>query len=605
MECPESIDDSLKQKIAVLPELPGVYQFFDVSGKIIYVGKAKNLRKRVHSYFAREHTESAKTRLLVKNIRNLEYIGVDTEYEALLLENTLIKKHQPRFNINLKDDKTFPWICITSEPFPRLFTTRHPRKDGSKYFGPYASVPMMYALLDLIRDIFQVRTCTLPLQADTIAEGKFKICLEYHIKKCQGPCCGYQSAEEYALQIKEITDIIRGDTGKVIRKLEQEMKEKADHFDFEKAHLIKLKINSLANYQSRSTVVNVTVTNTDVFSITDGNEVVYVNFLRVRNGAVIQSHNMELHRKMEEEQSELLQTAMAHVRNLYGDFSEELLIPFPMDIDMPGSKLHVPQKGDKKKLLELSLKNAFLFRKEKEKQLEATDPDRHTNRIMQQMKKDLRLLEEPRLIECFDNSNFQGTDAVSAMTVFRNGKPSKRDYRHFIVKTVSGPDDFATMEEVIYRRYKRVLEEQLELPQLIVVDGGKGQLGAALNSLEKLGLRGKTGIIGIAKRLEEIYYPGDPYPLYLDKKGDTLRILQHIRDEAHRFGITHHRKRREKNTIQTELTQIKGISHSSAERLLAHFSSVKRIREASEAEIEKVVGKHKAGLVFGHFNKNK
>jgi excinuclease ABC subunit C len=604
MSAQEPTDNALKQKVALLPDLPGVYQFFDAQGKIIYIGKAKNLKRRVTSYFARDHNESAKTRLLVKNIRNLEYIGVDTEFEALLLENTLIKKHQPRFNINLKDDKTFPWICITREEYPRIFTTRHPRKDGSKYFGPYASVPMMYSLLGLIREIFQVRTCQLPLNDASIADGKFKVCLEYHIKKCQAPCVALQTGDDYRRQIREITDIIKGDTGSVIKKLEQEMKAHAEAFAFEKAHLLKMKIDSLANYQAKSTVVNVSITHSDVFSLSAGAEVAYANFMRVRNGAVIQSHNMELHRKMEEDDAELLQMAMAHIRNLYGEFSPEVLLPFDAGIELPGVEVHVPLRGDKKKLLELSLKNAMLFRKEKEKQVEATDPERHTNRIMQQMMKDLRLTVEPRLIECFDNSNFQGSEAVSAMTVFRNGKPSKKDYRHFLVKTVTGPDDFATMEEVIYRRYKRVLEEELELPQLVVIDGGKGQLHAALNSLEKLGLRGKFGIIGIAKRLEEIYYPGDPYPMYLDKRGDTLKIIQQIRDEAHRFGITHHRKRRDKATLKTELTEIKGISEGSAMKLLKHFTSVKKVKEATEEALSSVVGPHKAHLVRTYFDKN-
>ena len=596
------MQENLIQQIKLLPEQPGVYQYFDSIGKIIYVGKAKNLKKRVASYFNKEHTDSNKTRVLVKNIVELKYIVVDTEYDALLLENTLIKKHQPRYNILLKDDKTYPWICIKNEPFPRVFTTRQLIKDGSQYFGPYPSVDLMYTLLNLIRSLFQLRNCTLQLTNENIEKQKFKVCLEYHLNNCKGPCIGKQNAKDYANDIADIKEILKGNSNIVLKHLESNMLDHASKLEFERAESYKRKIDLLKYYQSKSTVVSSMVTNVDVFSYSDDSQSAYVNFMRVVNGAIVHLHTIEIKKKLDESREDLLAYAIIDFRARNASYFKDIIIPFELGIEIPNVILSIPQRGDKKSLLDLSLKNTEQFKRDKQKQIELTDPDAHTNRIMQQMMKDLRLKVEPRLIECFDNSNIQGDYAVSAMTVFRNGKASKKDYRHFNVKTVVGPDDFATMEEVIYRRYKRVLEEELEMPQLIVIDGGKGQLGAALNSLEKLDLRGRVGIVGIAKRLEEIYFPGDSIPLYLDKRGETLRILQQIRDEAHRFGITHHRQKRSKAIIKTELNNIKGISTKTSESLLKYFKSVTNIKQKSEGELAEIVGLSKAKLILNYFS---
>ncbi len=596
------MQENILQQIKLLPEQPGVYQYFDGTGKIIYVGKAKNLKKRVASYFNKEHTDSNKTRVLVKNIVELKYIVVDTEYDALLLENTLIKKHQPRYNILLKDDKTYPWICIKNEPFPRVFTTRQLIKDGSQYFGPYPSVDLMYTLLNLIRSLFQLRNCTLQLTNENIEKQKFKVCLEYHLNNCKGPCIGKQNAKDYANDIADIKEILKGNSNIVLKHLESNMLDHASKLEFERAESYKRKIDLLKYYQSKSTVVSSMVTNVDVFSYSDDSQSAYVNFMRVVNGAIVHLHTIEIKKKLDESREDLLAYAIIDFRARNASYFKDIIIPFELGIELPNVILSIPQRGDKKSLLDLSLKNTEQFKRDKQKQIELTDPDAHTNRIMQQMMKDLRLTVEPRLIECFDNSNIQGDYAVSAMTVFRNGKSSKKDYRHFNVKTVVGPDDFATMEEVIYRRYKRVLDENLEMPQLIVIDGGKGQLGAALNSLEKLELRGKVGIVGIAKRLEEIYFPGDSIPLYLDKRGETLRILQQIRDEAHRFGITHHRQKRSKAIIKTELNNIKGISTKTSESLLKYFKSVTNIKQKSEDELAEIVGISKAKLILEYFS---
>lgn len=585
----------------MLPEQPGVYQYFDNTDKIIYVGKAKNLKKRVSSYFTKDHADSNKTRVLVKNIDHLKYIVVDTEYDALLLENTLIKKYQPRYNILLKDDKTYPWICIKNEPFPRVFSTRQLIKDGSLYFGPYPSGDLMYVLLNLIRELYPLRNCNLQLVQNNIEKNKFKVCLEYHLHNCKGPCVGKQLLSDYNKSIDDIKEILRGNSNVVLKHLQQQMIEHAEALEFEKAESYKRKIELLKKYQSKSTVVSSLVTNVDVFSYCDDMSSAYINFMRVVNGAIVHLHTIEVKKKLDESKEELLAYAIVDFRNRHASYFNELLVPFELQLEIPEVSFAVPQRGDKKSLLDLSLKNAEQFRKDKQKQIELIDPESHTNRIMQQMMKDLRLTEEPRLIECFDNSNIQGDYAVSAMTVFRNGKPSKKDYRHFNVKTVVGPDDFATMEEVIYRRYKRVLDEQLELPNLIVIDGGKGQLGAALNSLEKLGLRGKLGIVGIAKRLEEIYFPGDPIPMYLDKRSESLKIIQQIRDEAHRFGITHHRNKRSKAIIKTELDEIKGISTKTSETLLKTFKSVANIKQKSESQLAEIVGLSKAKLILNYF----
>lgn len=594
--------DKIISLIKTLPDQPGVYQYFDSEGKILYVGKAKNLRKRVSSYFTRDVHENNKTTVLVRKVADIKYIVVETEAEALLLENSLIKQLQPRYNVMLKDDKTYPWIRITNERFPKVFPTRNIVKDGSQYFGPYASVKVMHTLLELIRQLYPLRNCNLNLSKENIAKGKFKVCLEYHIGNCKGPCEGLQDEAEYNETIVQVRDIIKGNIHSVLRHMRSRMNVYAQNYEFEKAQFLKEKIDLLEKFQGKSTVVSPYIHDVDVFAIATDEKAGYVNFLKVLNGAIVQGHTIELRKKLDESPEELLELAITELRQLFNSESREIIVPFRLDVELPNIEIHVPQRGDKKKLLELSERNVEYYRKEKEKQEALVDPERHTKRIMQTMMRDLRLKEEPRHIECFDNSNIQGAFPVAAMTVFRDGKPSKRDYRHFNIKTVEGPNDFASMEEVIYRRYKRMLDENQPLPQLIVIDGGKGQLGSAMNSLDKLGLRGKIAVIGIAKRLEEIYYPGDPLPLYLDKKSETLRIIQQIRNEAHRFGITHHRKRREKGTIRTELTSIPGISDKTAQKLLGEFKSVKRIKELSVQEMEKLVGLAKARAVYDHFH---
>ena len=593
--------EQLSPVIKTLPNKPGIYQYYDKEGKILYVGKAKELKKRVSSYFNKEASVSGKVRVLVNKIAEIRHVVVDTELDALLLENNLIKKYQPRYNVLLKDDKTFPWICIKNEPFPRIFSTRKIIKDGSMYFGPYASVKMMNTLLDLVRQLYQLRTCKHKLTDENNQKKKFKVCLEYHLGNCLGSCEGLQSAEDYNNTIQEIKEIIKGNINSVISQLKGLMKQYAEDLEFEKAQSVKERLELLEKYQSKSTVVNPKIENTDVFSIITDDEAGYVNFIKVVNGAIVQSHTVELKKKLEETPQELLTIAILDLRERFESNASEVLLPFPLEIDFPEVNFTVPKIGDKKHLLELSERNCKYYKLEKEKQLELVDPDRHTNRIMAQMKKDLRMPVEPRHIECFDNSNIQGDYPVAAMVYFKNGKPHKKEYRHYNIKTVEGPDDFASMEEVIYRRYKRLKEEEKELPQLVVVDGGKGQLSSALKSLEKLSLRGKITIIGIAKRLEEIYFPGDSLPLYIDKKSETLKIVQQLRDEAHRFGITHHRKRREKGTVKSILTDIDGIGYTNTQKLLWKFKSVKNIKKASLQDIQEVIGNVKGKVVFDFF----
>ncbi|HOW31451.1 MAG TPA: excinuclease ABC subunit UvrC [Bacteroidales bacterium] len=586
-----------------LPDKPGVYQYYDKEGKLLYVGKAKNLKKRVSSYFTRDGSLTGKVKILVQKIEDIRFIVVDTELDALLLENNLIKKYQPRYNVMLKDDKTYPWICIKNEPFPRIFPTRSLVKDGSEYFGPYASGKMMHTVLDLIRQLYPLRTCSLNLSETNIRQKKFKVCLEYHIGNCKGPCEGLQAQEEYQQTLNEIRQIIKGNISTVRQGLTAMMKQSAADYQFEKAQFLKEKIELLDRYQSKSAVVNPSIHNVDVFSYCDDISSAYVNFMKVINGCIIQSHTLELKKRLDESPAELLTLAVTELRNRFQSDAREIVVPFALDVEMEGITTAIPIRGDKKALLELSERNAKFYRIEKNKQLERVDPERHTKRIMAQMQSDLRLKAEPLRIECFDNSNIQGAYPVAAMVVFSNGKPDKQEYRHFNIKTVEGPDDFASMEEVIFRRYRRLLDEEKPLPQLVVIDGGKGQLSSAMTSLTKLGLNGKVDVIGIAKKLEEIYKPGDSIPLYIDKKSETLRIIQQIRDEAHRFGITHHRKRREKGTIKTQLTDIDGIGFSTAQSLLWKFRSVKKISEASLEELQAVVGKAKAGIVYGYFHR--
>jgi len=592
--------EELHPIIQSLPNKPGVYQFFDKKGDIIYIGKAKNLKKRVSSYFNKNH-DSGKTRVLVRKIADIQTIIVDTEFDALLLENNLIKKYLPRYNVLLKDDKTYPWICIKNEAFPRVFMTRNLIKDGSEYFGPYAYVQVCYALLELIRELYPIRTCNYDLNRKNIESGKYSVCLEYHLGNCLGPCEDLQSEEDYLRNIQSIKQILRGNYNEVIRYMNEQMQEYAERLEFETAQLLKEKIELIQNYQKRSTVVSPTIGNVDVFTVISDESFGYINFLRVNNGAIIQAHTSEIRKKLDETNEEILEKTIVEIFDRFGQHSKEILLPFELDIEIPNIKISVPQIGDKKRLIELSERNAKYYRLEQLKQIKITDPDRHVNRIMAQMKKDLRMPVEPRHIEGFDNSNTQGTNAVSACVVFKDGKPSKKDYRIFNIKTVEGPDDFASMEEVIYRRYKRILEEGGDLPQLILIDGGKGQLSSALKSIDALNLRGKITVISIAEKLEEIYFPGDSIPLYLDKTSETLKVLQRVRDEAHRFGISKHRNKRSKATFTSELEGIPGIGEKSIEELLKKFKSVKRIKSASFEEIEEVIGKSRANKLFEHF----
>lgn len=593
--------DKVKLILDTLPDSPGVYQFYNADQQLLYIGKAKSLKRRVSSYFNKVH-DIARTAIMVRQVADIRTILVETEYDALLLENNLIKKHQPKYNVNLKDDKTYPWIVIRNEDFPRVYYTRRHIKDGSVYFGPYASVTMISTLLDLIRQLYKLRTCSLLLTDENIRKKKFRVCLEYHIGNCKGPCEDLQSKEDYDRSIAEIKDILKGNINSVIRHLEEKMKEHAARFEFEEAQVYKEKIDLLEKYKGKSVIVNSTIHNVDVFGYVEDKNNAFVNFMKVMNGSVIQSHTLEIKKKLEESPEELMGLAVAELRQRYNSDAREILLSYIPEEEIPGVTFTVPKIGDKKKLLEFSEKNARYFMKDKLEQADKLNPEHRIERLMTQMQTDLRLPVKPYHIECFDNSNFQGDYAVAAMSVFKNGRPSKNDYRHFNIKTVEGPNDFASMEEVIHRRYKRLLEEEQPLPQLIVIDGGKGQLSAALTSLEKLGLRGKISIIGIAKKLEEIYYPGDSLPMYLDKKSETLRIIQQLRDEVHRFGITHHRNKRSKGVIKTELSDIKGIGDSTADSLLRHFRSVIRIREATLDELVSLIGTAKGKIVFDYFH---
>jgi excinuclease ABC subunit C len=583
---------TLELQIQTLPDSPGVYQYYDKEGKILYVGKAKNLKKRVSSYFNKVH-DTAKTNVLVRKIVTIKHIVVPTETDALLLENNLIKTLQPRYNVLLRDDKSYPWICIKKEPFSRIFATRRMVKDGSEYFGPYTSFKTVHTILDLIKELYPLRTCNYDLTKNNIESGKFKVCLEYHIGNCKGPCEAHEALENYQKHVDAIREILKGNFKESMKDFKKVMTDLAQNMHFEEAQKIKEKIEVLQNYQSRSTIVNTKITNIDVFSIVSDESAAYVNFLQISHGAIIRSHTMEIKKKLEETDEELLELAIIELRERFQLLSKEIITPFPVDLG-ENLKVTVPQLGDKKQILDLSIRNAKFYRIEQLKQLQIVDPDRHTNRIMAQMQKDLRLPVEPRHIECFDNSNIQGTNPVAACVVFKDGKPSKKDYRHFNIKTVEGPDDFASMTEVVYRRYKRLLDEEQPLPNLIIIDGGKGQLSAALKSLDDLGLRGKIAIIGIAKRLEELFYPGDSVPLYLDKKSETLKVIQQLRNEAHRFGITHHRDKRSKAALNSSIESIPGIGEKTMLTLIQHFKSVKRLKLATEKEISDVIGMSKA-----------
>ena len=584
-----------------MPSEPGVYRYYDKKGEILYVGKAKNLKNRVLSYFNKSQI-GYKTRMMVSKIVRLETTVVNSEYDALLLENNLIKEYQPFYNILLKDDKSYPWICIKKEPFPRIFLTRNVIKDGSEYYGPYAKVKQAKTLIEVIKNIYKLRTCSLNLAPEKIKEGRYKVCLEYHIKNCAGPCEGLETEEEYAQKLNAIRGIIKGEFKAAREYLEAEMYNYAAKLEFENAQQSKEKLQILENYQTHTTIVSSNINDVDVFGIISDEAAAYVNYFKIKNGSIIQSYTTEIKKMLDETDEEILEEALIEIRNKFNSTSTEIFLPFHLNIEIPHVKLIVPKLGDKKRIVELSEKNAMEYRVEKLKQVQIVDPERHTNRIMAEMKKLLRLPEEPRHIEGFDNSNIQGTNPVSACVVFKDGKPSKADYRIFHVKTVEGPNDFATMEEVIYRRYSRLLDEGEPLPQLILIDGGKGQLSSAVKSLKLLGLYGKISIIGIAKRLEEIFFPEDPVPLYLDKKSETLKVLQRVRDESHRFGVKHHRTRRKNSTIKSELEEIPGVGEKTIQQLLSKLKSVKRIKEASLETLEEILGKSKAKAVWEHFN---
>ncbi len=587
----------LSAKLSAIPRNPGVYQFYDAAGKILYIGKAVNLKSRVTSYFNKNGGHSGKTRMMINKVADIRFIVVDNEYDALLLENNLIKKHQPRYNVMLKDDKTYPWICIKNERFPRVFATRQLKKDGSQYFGPFASAKAMHTVLDIIKQLYPLRTCSYQLTEKNVEARRYRVCLEYHIGNCLGPCEGLQSEPHYNNNINEIVDILKGNAQSVAGQLKVRMKELAEALKFEEAQEIKEKLEALEKFKSKSTVVNPSIHNVDVFTVVSDQSAGYVNFLKVANGSVIQGHTLQIKKRLEETHTELLQIGMAEIRQRFESNAPEILVAFDPEIELPGVKFVIPQRGDKRKLLELSERNAKYFMLDQHRQERFTDPDKFKNRVLDQMKLDLRLTEVPRHIECFDNSNIQGSNPVAACVVFKDAKPAKKEYRHFNIKTVSGPDDYASMREVVYRRYRRLIQEGEPLPQLIVIDGGKGQLSAAVESLELLGLIGKLAIIGIAKRLEEIYYPDDPVPLYLNKTSESLKIIQQLRNEAHRFGITHHRNKRSKEAVGTSLTDIPGIGKANAEKLLREFKSVKRLAQAPVEKIAVMIGDKKARAV--------
>jgi len=598
-------NSNISDLIHALPEQPGVYQFYDKNGTILYIGKAKNLKKRVSSYFSRKKFDSFKVKVLVDRIKDLKFIVVDSESDALLLENNLIKKYQPRYNILLKDDKTFPWICVKNEPFPRVFSTRTVIQDGSQYYGPYTSAYAVKVLLNLIRQLYQLRTCKLSLTEENIEKGKFKVCLEYHIGNCQGPCVGLQNRESYDENINQIRNIIKGNLHEVIAHLKAEMEHRASLFQFEEANRFKEKIEILSRYQSKSTIVNPSIHDVEVYSIINDEKEAYVNYLKVVKGAVIQAHTVEIKKKLEEEDLELLAFAVTDIRSRTESKSKEIIAPMDLSEYYPDLKITVPKRGDKLKLLNLSLRNAKSYRLEKFKRQEGRKTTGSVERILKSVQEDFRLETLPVHIECFDNSNMQGSEPVAACVVFKNGKAVKKEYRHYNIKRVKGIDDFASMKEVVYRRYKRLIEEDQDLPQLIVVDGGKGQLSAALSSLDQLDLRGKIAIVGIAKRLEEIYFPGDAVPLYIDKNSESLKLIQNLRNEAHRFGITFHRLKRSGSMTVSSLESIPGIGSTTIEKLFRRFKSMEGISNASLEELSSEVGLSRASKILEQMRVNK
>lgn len=594
------VKQHIKSQITEIPHSPGIYKYLDKDGEIIYIGKARDLKKRVASYFNKQAYENRKTAILVSHVKQIEYTVVDTEIDALLLENNLIKEFQPRYNIQLKDDKSFPFIRISKDRFPKVYAMRNPVRDGSEYFGPYTSVRAMHTVLDLVKRLYPIRNCNLNLSKKNIESGKFKVCLEYQIGNCMGPCAGLQTEEDYNESIAQIRNILKGNLSEVEKHLKRLMMAKAEALLFEEAEVYRKKIQHLDKFQSRSTIVNKRIKNADVFSIATDGEQAFVNYLRVVNGMIISSDTLELKSRLNESKEELMESAIGEMRNKYFSNATEIILPFPLDLSGDNLQFTIPKAGDKKKLLDLSTKNVLAYKHEKRKQYEKLDPELKTNRILETMLKDLRLKTLPRHIECFDNSNLQGTNPVAACVVFKNTRPSKKDYRHFNIKTVSGPDDFASMREVVGRRYKRLIEENSTLPDLVIVDGGKGQLSSAVAALKDLHIYDKIPVIGIAKRLEEIYYPDDSVPLYIDKTSETLKVIQHMRDEAHRFGITHHRNKRSKSNLQSELVSIPGIGDKTTRQLLSHFRSLQKIKSATEHELAEVVGKSKARVIAEH-----
>lgn len=595
--------DFLKEKIKALPGTPGVYQYFDSQGKIIYVGKAVNLKSRVSSYFNASANHSGKTQILVKQIADIKTIKVKSEMDALLLENSLIKKHQPKYNIQLKDDKTYPWIMIKNEPFPRVFYTRRVTKDGSEYYGPFSNVKMIRTLIDLFNNSLGIRHCKHKLNEKNIGSNEFSTSVEYYIGNCKGCCQGEVRKDEYEKRLRDVRKILKGNTKSVIEQLRNKMRRFSANMEFEKAQEMKDRLELVEKYQSKSTVVSASLHNLDVFSIESDMNSAYVNFFKVMNGAIIQSHTLELKKNLEETDQEVLEFAILEIRERFPSKAKEIITPTKVNLELEEVRFIVPQKGEKKDLIELSQRNAMYYKVEKYKQIKNTNPEKHAERILETMKKDLHLSELPRHIECFDNSNFHGTNAVAACVVFRDAKPYKKDYRNFTIKTVDGPNDFASMEEVVFRRYKRLLDERQPLPQLIIIDGGKGQLSSAVKSLKELNIFGKVAVIGIAKKLEEIYFPGDSIPIYLDKRSETLKVIQHARNEAHRFGIAHHRNRRSKDFIQSELLGIKGIGDKTQLQLIKDFKSVSKIKEATIRQLEESVGAAKAKIIWATFHK--
>lgn len=598
-------DDRLRAEVAALPLLPGVYQFLNRDGEIIYVGKAKSLRKRVSSYFVQSKEHSAKVKVLVRQIEAIKHIVVNSEQDALLLENSLIKTHQPRYNILLKDDKTYPWIVLRRENFPRVESTRIVRHDGSQYFGPYGSVSMQRSILEFIREVVPLRTCKLNLSAQAIERGKYGVCLQYHLGNCKGPCVGAQSEEEYSELTAMVKSVLRGDLRPVRQYLEQNMREAADGLRFEQAQRYKQRLEALENYQSRSVIVSAKIVDCDIFSLLEDDDVAYCNFIRLRNGSIVALHTVRLTTGVDSTREDMLSTAIQYiVENISHDLSREVIVPFMPSAAMLFDKVvfTVPKRGEKAELLEFSLKSARIYRAEQMKNLEIKNPERHTERLMNAMQRELHLDKQPRHIECFDNSNLQGTNPVASCVVFRDGKPSRKEYRHFNIKTVVGPDDFASMREIVYRRYSRLLEEGAELPDLIIVDGGKGQLSSAYEVLQALGIEKRVPIVGLAKRIEEVFYPNDPMPYYLSRTGEPLKVVCHIRDEAHRFGITFHRQKRSKAFINSELEQIEGIGTKSLNALLKRFKTVSNVREASQAQLAEVVGEARARKIVEYFN---